>query len=217
MMKYLLSFTVTLIALALAGCGQSTQEEQTSESTTSDEDKVVAASPVMDQALDVQEAGRCAFFFSYKEGDKQLNVYHSPSTSSQVVATLKNESVDDAYIYITPCDNKDWYHVSKSAKGPYIGYMQWDRAFLDGELAEGTCECTVTDPDGYVNVRQYATTKSKVIKTFPKGHHFIGLLADDNNQWMGVLEERAGDDQSEHPQLIGFVHVSKIAYSNNEE
>ena len=217
MMKNLLSFTVMLIALALAGCRQGTQEEQTTASTTADENKVVAASPVMDQALDVQEAGRCVFFFSYKDGDKQLNVYQSPSTSSQVVATLKQESVDDAYIYITPCDNKEWYHVSKSAKGPYIGYMPCERAFLDGELAEETRDCTVTDPDGYVNVRQYATTKSKVIKTLPKGHHFIGLLADDNNQWMGVLEERIGKDQSEHLQLIGFVHVSKITYSNNEE
>ena len=107
--------------------------------------------------------------------------------------------------------------MSQSANGPYIGYMQRERAFLDGELAEGTCECTVTDPDGYVNVHQYATTKSKVIKTLPKGHHFIGLLADDNNQWMGVLEERNGEDQSEHYQLIGFVHTSKIIYNDNEE
>ena len=215
MMKNLLSLTVLLAALLLAGCGQKVQEEQAAEETAVDE--VAMKSETMDQAVEGEEAGRCVFFFSYKDGEKQLNVYQEPSTSSPVATTLKNENVDDAYIYITPCDNKDWYHVSKSAKGPYIGYMQFDRAFLDGELAENICECTVTDPDGQVNVRQYATTKSKVVKTLPKGHHFIGLLADDNNQWMGVLEERIGEDKSEHYQLIGFVHVSKITYSDNGE
>ena len=214
-MKNLLSFAVMLAALLLAGCGQNAHEEQAAEEAPVEE--VAVKSEAMDQAVEGEEAGRCVFFFSYKDGDKQLNVYQEPSASSQVVTTLKNESVDDAYIYITPCDNKDWYHVSKSAKGPYIGYMQWNRAFLDGELAESTCEGRVTDPDGQVNVRQYATTKSKVIKTLPKGHHFIGLLADDNNQWMGVLEERIGEDKSEHYQLIGFVHVSKITYSDNGE
>ena len=214
-MKNLLSFAVMLAALLLAGCGQNVHEEQAAEEAPVEE--VAVKSEAMDQTVEGEEAGRCVFFFSYKDGDKQLNVYQEPSASSQVVTTLKNESVDDAYIYITPCDNKDWYHVSKSAKGPYIGYMQWNRVFLDGELAESTCECRVTDPDGQVNVRQYATTKSKVIKTLPKGHHFIGLLADDNNQWMGVLEERIGDDKSEHYQLIGFVHVSKITYSDNGE
>ena len=215
MMKNLLSFAVMLAALLLAGCGQNAHEEQAAEEAPAEE--VAVKSEAMEQTVEGEEAGRCVFFFSYKDGDKQLNVYQEPSASSQVVTTLKNESVDDAYIYITPCDNKDWYHVSKSAKGPYIGYMQWNRAFLDGELAESTCECRVTDPDGQVNVRQYATTKSKVIKTLPKGHHFIGLLADDNNQWMGVLEERIGEDKSEHYQLIGFVHVSKITYSDNGE
>ena len=214
-MKNLLSLTVMLAALLLTGCGQSVHEEQAAEETAVDE--VAMKSEAMAQTVEGEEAGRCVFFFSYKDGEKQLNIYQEPSASSQVVATLKNESVDDAYIYITPCDNKDWYHVSKSANGPYIGYMQWDLAFLDGELAESTCECTVTDPDGQVNVRQYATTMSKVIKTLPKGHHFIGLLADDNNQWMGVLEERIGDDKSEQYQLIGFVHVSKITYSDNGE
>ena len=214
-MKNLLSFAVMLAALLLAGCGQNAHEEQAAEEAPVEE--VAVKSEAMDQTVEGEEAGRCVFFFSYKDGDKQLNVYQEPSASSQVVTTLKNESVDDAYIYITPCDNKDWYHVSKSAKGPYIGYMQWNRAFLDGELAESTCECRVTDPDGQVNVRQYATTKSKVIKTLPKGHNFIGLLADDNNQWMGVLEERIGEDKSEHYQLIGFVHVSKITYSDNGE
>ena len=215
MMKNLLSFAVMLAALLLAGCGQNAHEEQAAEEAPVEE--VAVKSEAMDQTVEGEEAGRCVFFFSYKDGDKQLNVYQEPSASSQVVTTLKNESVDDAYIYITPCDNKDWYHVSKSAKGPYIGYMQWNRAFLDGELAESTCECRVTDPDGQVNVRQYATTKSKVIKTLPKGHNFIGLLADDNNQWMGVLEERIGEDKSEYYQLIGFVHVSKITYSDNGE
>lgn len=216
-MKNLLSFTVMLATLLLAGCGQSAQQEQAAEASAVEEG--VMKSAAMEQPVEAEEMGRCVFFFSYKDGEKQLNVYQEPSTSSPVVATLKNESIDDAYIYITPCDNKDWYHVSKSAKGPYIGYMQWERAFLDGELAENICDCTVTDPDGNVNVRQYATTKSQIVKTIPKGSHFRGLLADDNDQWMGVLERRVGEDKFERTQLIGFVHVSKITYTDpqNEE
>lgn len=217
MTKNLLSLTTMLIALLLVGCGQKVQEEQASESTMSEEREVARASSQMTLAEEPEEAGRCVFFYSYKDGDKHLNVYEKPSTSSPVVAELKNESVKDVYIYITPCANKDWYHVSRSPKTPYIGYIQWDRVFLDGELAENTCECTVTDPDGTVNVRQYATTKSKVVKTLPKGSHFLGLLAEDDNQWMGVLEERIGEDKSEQYQLIGFVHVSKIKFSDNEE
>ena len=215
MMKNLMSLTVMLTALLLAGCGQKVQESQAAEETP--EEEVAVRSAAMEQPVEAEEAGRCVFFFSYKDGEKQLNVYQEPSTSSPVATTLKNESIDDAYIYITPCDNKDWYHVSKSAKGPYIGYMHWERAFLDGELAENTCECTVTDPDGQVNVRQFATTKSKVVKTLPKGSHFTGVPADDNENWMGVLEERVGADKLEYYQLIGFVHVSKIKYNDNEE
>ena len=215
MMKNLMSLTVLLAALLLAGCGQKVQEEQAAEEAPVEE--VAVKSAAMEQPVEAGEVGRCVFFFSYKDGEKQLNVYQEPSTSSPVATTLKNESIDDAYIYITPCDNKDWYHVSKSAKGPYIGYMHWERAFLDGELAENTCECTVTDPDGQVNVRQYATTKSKIVKTLPKDSHFIGVLADDINNWMGVLENRVGADKSEYYQLIGFVHVSKIKYSDNGE
>lgn len=217
-MKNSLSVAVMLIALLFAGCGsQSVQEEQTSESTVLDENKALKASSTMNLQEEADEAGRCVFFFSYKDGDDHLNIYQGPATSSQVVAKLRNESVDDAYIYITPSDNKDWYHVSKSPKTPFIGYMHWERAFLDGELAENICECTVTDPDGQVNVRQYATTKSKVVKTLPKGHHFTGVPAEDNNQWMGVLEERIGEDKAEHYKLIGFVHVSRIKISDNEE
>lgn len=214
-MKNIFSLTIMLIALLLTGCSQNAMKEEASESVA--EEEVAVATKAMDQAVETEETGRCVFFFSYKDGEKQLNVYQDPSTSSPVVAKLQKESVDDAYIYITPCDNKDWYHVSKSAEGPYIGYMQWDRAFLDGELAENTCDCEVTDPDGYVNVRQYASSQSKVVKTMPKGHHFIGIPAEGDNPWMGVLEERVGEDKLEHNQLVGFVHVSKIKYSVNEE
>ena len=214
-MKKLLSFTVMLTALLLAGCGQSAQQEQAADETAVDE--AVMKSATMDQSVEAEETGRCVFFYDYKDGEKQLNVYQEPSTSSPVVATLKNESVEDAYIYITPCDNKDWYHVSKSATGPYIGYIRWDRAFLDGELAESICECTVTDPEGNVNVRQFASTESRIVKTLPKGHHFNGYYIEDNDQWMGVLERRVGEDKFERTQLIGFVHVSKITFSDPQE
>ena len=214
-MKNLFNFTIMLAVLLLAGCGQSAQQEQAADETAVDE--AVMKSATMDQPVEAEEMGRCVFFYDYKDGEKQLNVYQEPSTSSPVVATLKNESVEDAYIYITPCENKDWYHVSKSATGPYIGYIRWDRAFLDGELAENICDCTVSDPDGNVNVRQYATTKSKVVKTLPKGHHFIGIPAQGDEPWMGVLERRVGEDKLEHYQLIGFVHVSKITFSDPQE
>ena len=212
-MKHLFNFTIMLAALLLCGCGQSASREEALESTPSDKNEVTAEK-AMDQPIEAEEMGRCVFFFSYKDGEKQLNVYQEPSASSPVVATLKNESVEDAYIYITPCKNKDWYHVSKSATGPYIGYIHWERAFLDGELAENICDCTVTDPDGYVNVRQYATTKSQIVKSITKGSHFTGLYVKDNDQWMGVLERRVGEDKLERHQLIGFVHVSKIKYTD---
>ena len=216
-MKKFFSFTIMLVALLLCGCGQNVSREEASASMA--EEEVAVSSEMTDQPAEAEETGRCVFFYDYKDGEKQLNVYQEPSTSSPVVATLKNESVDDAYIYITPCENKDWYHVSKSATGPYIGYIRWERAFLDGELAEGICDCTVTDPDGNVNVRQFASTKSQIVKTLPKGHHFIGYDVKDNDQWMGVLERRVGEDKLERSHLIGFVHISKITYTDpqNEE
>ena len=75
MMKNLLSFAVMMIALLLTGCGQSVHEEQAAEETAVNE--VAMKSETMDQAVEGEEAGRCVFFFSYKDGEKQLHRLHA--------------------------------------------------------------------------------------------------------------------------------------------
>ena len=151
--------------------------------------------------------GRCAFFFS--DPDDYVNIRRGPSTSTAIVTRYVFGKVP--YIYLSPSNDPNWYLVSRSIEGPVEGYMYWNRAMLDGELAESKCGCVVTDPDGYTNVRLHATTESRIVKTLPKGHHFVGLPADDAPGWMAVLEPAKNTvNITENYRVIGFVHTSRI-------
>lgn len=134
------------------------------------------------------------------DSDGYVNVRKSMSTNSAIVQRIKEFD----FVYITPTGS-NWYRVSLSPKGGYIGYIYYDRVEIwtggyNNKYATNW-DFVVTDADGYTNVRQLATTKSNVVKRLKRGKHFLGKYAADADGWIGVFE----DDR-----LIGFVHQSKV-------
>jgi uncharacterized protein YgiM (DUF1202 family) len=148
--------------------------------------------------LTMMAQGRC--FASVHDADGYVNVRKSMSTSSSIQQRLD----DGAFVYISPTGS-NWYHVSLSATGPYIGYVYYDRVrvvFLSENKYEATWHFRVTDSDGYTNVRQSATTKSSIVKKLKKGEYFDGKYAVDADGWIGVFDNKGI--------LIGFVYHTKV-------
>lgn len=147
--------------------------------------------------LTMMAQGRCFAYVDDEDG--YVNVRKGMSTSSAVMQQLHMGT----NVYVTPTGTK-WYHVSLSSTGPYIGYVYYNRvALYDCIESKYQCEYQfkVTDPDGFTNVRQLATTKSKIVKRLNRGAYFTGKYAVDANGWIGVIENGL---------LIGFVHHTKV-------
>ena len=150
-------------------------------------------------ALSLSAQGRC-WGHILDEQDDYVNVRKGPSTSTPVVQKLYNGK----HVYFTPTGS-NWYKISLTANGQYLGYVYWNRVdtwSTYNNKTEATYSFTVTDPDGYTNVRQLATTKSQIVKKLNKGTHFQGKYAVDANGWIGVFDDMG--------KLIGFVHSSKV-------
>lgn len=131
--------------------------------------------------------------------DGYVNVRKGMSTNTAVLRRL--DSGTD--VYFTPTGT-NWYHISLSPTGQYIGYVYANRVDTWGTFSkyEATYDFVVTDPDGYTNVRKFATTKSPIVKKLSRNKHFWGKYAVDADGWIGVF----GDNGL----IIGFVYHTKV-------
>ena len=139
--------------------------------------------------------GRCLMPVTDKDG--YANVRKGMTTKSSVVRKVKK----DAIVYVTPTGT-DWYKVSLTETGPYIGYMHYSCVKPESDCAS---LYEVTDKDGYTNVRQLATTKSPIVDRMRKGQQFEGLTAFANgnyNTWVGVLDDKG--------RIKGFVYHTNV-------
>lgn len=139
--------------------------------------------------------GRC--LLPVTDSDGYANVRKGMSTKTAVVRKVAT----DTDLYVTPTGT-NWYRVSLTENGPFIGYIHYSCMRLRSDFAS---LYEVTDKDGYTNVRKQATTKSAVVKRMSKGTQFEGLTAFVNgvpNKWVGVIDEEG--------RLIGFVYHANV-------
>lgn len=139
--------------------------------------------------------GRCLMPVTDKDG--YANVRKGMTTKSSVVRKVKK----GADVYVTPTGT-DWYRVSLSETGAYIGYIHYSCVKPVSDFAS---LYKVTDKDGYTNVRQLATTSSPIVDRMKTGQEFEGLSAfvnGDYSKWIGVLDNKG--------RLKGFVYYSNV-------
>ena len=160
--------------------------------------KILVVAIMAVACLTMMAQGRC--LASIYDDDGYVNVRKSMSTSSPVQQRLDFGTE----VYISPTGS-NWYHVSLTATGPYIGYVYYNRVktvFASENKYEAKWHFRVTDPDGYTNVRQSATTKSSIVKKLKQGEYFDGKYAVDADGWIGVFDSQG--------LLIGFVYHTKV-------
>ena len=146
-------------------------------------------------AVAMMAQGRC--LLPVHDTDGYANVRKGMSTKSAVVRRVKSGTD----VYVSPTGS-NWYRVSLSEGGVWIGYIYYDRVRLPNDFAS---LYKVTDKDGYTNVRLQATTKSQIVKRLKKGAEFQGLTCfvnGDYSNWVGVLDE--------NERLIGFVYQANV-------
>ncbi len=80
------------------------------------------------------------------------------------------------------------------------GFMVEDESYWDVAYSEGI----ISDADGYVNVRNETTTKSKILYTIPDSTRIVFFKIPGSN-WAEIV---LVDDKSDHEG--GFVHISRI-------
>lgn len=139
--------------------------------------------------------GRCIMMVN--DADGYVNIRKGMTTKSAVVRRVKTGTE----VYVTPTGT-NWYRLSLTENGAFIGYVYWNRIGIPADFAS---LYKVTDKDGYTNVRLQATTKSKIVKTMATGQEFEGLNAFSNGNfynWVGVLDEAQ--------RLIGFVYKDNV-------
>lgn len=121
--------------------------------------------------------------------------------------TISGEAVwngGDDWIPIRFSNSKGWVRPKYLAQsGPQLASMP-DVPTLSGATApESSVTATISDPDGFVNIRQTASADSAVVAHIKEGERFITIPAQGDWWW---VRTNSG--------ATGFVHSSRIVAEN---
>ena len=118
--------------------------------------------------------------------------------------------------YINPDDSDAFITI---ARRTYLlrddGFLQLTKnEFLDED--KKIADFTVTDPDGYTNVREQPTTQSKILYTIKKGFGGILEITDNPNWYRVIYTEKDGGGRypGKNNYIKGWIHKSCICFND---